>query len=90
MFGREHSDAFNNGSDDLVEPSIFVPLPEAARLLGDVTVREVYFRIEAGDLLSVKQGRRRMVVRASLDQYAARLIREEQERVKAAQIKAAA
>lgn len=75
MFESEASNAFKFESGDL-EPSLFIPIREAARLLGGITEREIYFRMAAGDLLGVKQGRRRMIERKSLTAYAARLIEE--------------
>lgn len=55
------------------EPPRFVSVDEAGRLLGGITRREVYKRLAAGDLKSVKLGRRRLVTVASLDAYAQQL-----------------
>lgn len=69
----EHGDAF--GAVDLGdrEPARLIDLDNAARLLGRITTREVEKRIAAGDLESVKLGRRRLVVLESLDAFVTRL-----------------
>jgi hypothetical protein len=66
--------AREDGQD--VEPRRFLSLKDTARVLGDITVAEVRNRIDDGDLRSVKLGRRRMIVVASLDEYVQRLIDE--------------
>lgn len=44
----------------------------------NITRRELYNRINAGDLKSAKLGRRRGIVESSLDAYIARLIDDEE------------
>lgn len=59
------------GIDD--EPAVLLSIKEAARLLS-ITTREVYHRLEAGDLIGVHLGRRHLVQRASLDAFVQKLI----------------
>jgi len=58
------------------EPARLLDKRVAARLLGNITVREVENRVADGDLEQVKLGRRALIVAESLDAYVARL-REE-------------
>lgn len=57
-----------------------IPLEEAAYLLGGITEREIYKRIEAGDLERVKLGRRSFVTRVSIDAFIERLREEAAQR----------
>lgn len=70
---RAHADEF--GLPDLGddEPPRLINKRNAARLLGEITEREVENRITDGDLEAVKLGRRRLIVLVSLDAYVARL-----------------
>ena len=52
-------------------------IKEAARLLGDITEREVYNRIEARDLETVHLGRRHLIYLPSLDAYVEQLLAKE-------------
>ena len=51
------------------EPSIFVPVPEAARLLG-ISPRTAWKLIDKRELPAVRVGRRVLVHRAKLEQWA--------------------
>lgn len=57
-----------------VDP-IFVSVKEAARILGGVTTWYIYQLLDAGQIDSQYQGRRRFVVLSSLRDYAANLPR---------------
>lgn len=48
-------------------------LKTTAEVLGGITTRYVYMLLEAGELQSVKIGKRRLVTVASIDDYVARL-----------------
>lgn len=69
----EHREAFGNVDLGNHEPARLVDLDNAARLLGGITTREVEKRIAAGDLESVKLGRRRLVYLPSIDAFVERL-----------------
>lgn len=78
----EHGDAdVLSMVDDLPaeERRRLIDLPNAARILGDISTREVEKRIDAGDLEDVKLGRRRLVVVSSIDVYIARLRQQRME-----------
>lgn len=62
----------NEGRSAEVKPYLF-SLATTAQLLGGITEREIYNRIEAGDLEGVYIGRRRMVTRESVETYVERL-----------------
>jgi hypothetical protein len=72
-----HGDEFPHfpalGDEGDAEPRRLLSIKNTARVLGDITTREVYNRIKAGDLEAVPLGRRRMVVAESVDAYVARL-----------------
>jgi hypothetical protein len=73
---RTHAEAFAPVDLGDCEPARLLDKRQAARLLGDITVREVENRVSDGDLEQVKLGRRALIVAESLDRYVARLRRE--------------
>lgn len=73
MSGNTCTELPGDGNGQPARPPYFHSITETARLLGGISDREVYNRIAAGDLESVKQGRRRFVVHESLEDYIKRL-----------------
>lgn len=74
MREHSHTDILTDGSPG----ERLVSLDEARHRLMNITRRELYNRINAGDLKSAKLGRRRGIVESSLDAYIARLIDDEE------------
>lgn len=70
---RAHADEVESPDVGDDEPRRLINKRNAARILGEITVREVEKRIADGDLETVKLGRRRLIVLESLDAYVARL-----------------
>jgi len=60
--------------------ALLVPLSDTVKLLGGITLRELYKRLDAGDMERVKLGRRSFVPRASIEAYVERLRREAADR----------
>ncbi|MBV28258.1 MAG: hypothetical protein CMM22_00410 [Rhodospirillaceae bacterium] len=54
-----------------MEPEILVPISEGQRLLGGISRTKLYDILS--DLQTVKVGKRRMIIRASLDDYVAKI-----------------
>lgn len=72
MHGQDTAVVATSG-DEESEPQLLLSVDAAARILGGITRREVYRRLDDEDLEGVWIGRRRMVVRASVDAYVERL-----------------
>lgn len=68
-----HGDTDTNIPADGKPQRQLLPLAEAAYELGGITEREVYKRIDAGDLERVKLGRRSLITRVSIDAFVNRL-----------------
>lgn len=66
------------------EPARLVSVEDAARMLAKITTRHVYNLFDDGELETVKVGRRRCVVVASIDAYVERLREVNNETVDAA------
>lgn len=59
---------------DRVPPTrLLYPMPEAAQKLGGITERKLWSMVAAGEIDSVKVGRRRMIPDSALTEYVERL-----------------
>lgn len=58
------------------EDGRLVDVPKAQKLLGDITYREVFKMLGRKEIVGIKLGRRRMIVKASIDQLIDRKIAE--------------
>ncbi len=67
-----HENSGLTGGKVLPERELY-PVPEIAHLLGGITELKVWQLLAAGEIGSVKIGSRRLVPRAELDKYLARL-----------------
>lgn len=76
MHGEQFAQVLTDGE---AADARIVSIKKARELLGDITYRQVLKMIKAGTLRSMKLGRRRMILKKSIDEYIdARLAEAEQ------------
>lgn len=80
MRGDEFTPVPTDGESEEPEPKPerLISIKETQSRLADITRREVYNRIKAGDLTACKIGRRVGVLEASVDDYIRRQLEESQ------------
>lgn len=84
MHGETATELPGNGERaSLTDGPLLIEIPQALAALGGITRRELYNRINAGDIERVKIGKRAFITRASIEGYVERLRREAAARVAA-------
>ena len=59
--------------DDVLGPPLLYSIPQAQFLTGGISRTEIYALMDSGRLRTVRIGRRRLIVRSSLDEFVAEL-----------------